>query len=295
MRSAVKMMFAFQPKFTEKLRNNADIAGVLAYCNETGNSALTDGYDLVMLVVCNDNSLKECTFHYIEDNCRIQEKRISRGGFEDWIYRGENRNIMQWILQGEIVLDSERYLESFKQMVLEFPEDLRERKLLTEFSLFLKNYLQSKGYMRDNHVLDAYNDILEALHHWARLAIIEQGIHPEVTVWEQVRKINPGVYKLYEELTTSHESLDLRIQLVLLACQFSVASKLEKCCGPIFRVLESGDRLWSVQEIRSHPALRENPVNLSLLLGKLVKKSLVREVAVPVKEDLSMLELRYTL
>jgi hypothetical protein len=289
------MLFAFQPKIRERHLHNEQITGLLAFRNDSGIPALTDGNDIVLLVIMADQEQPmDGTFHYIEEDCRVQERWIDRKRFEDWVYRGTNRNIMQWILQGEILLDREAYLENFRRMLLEFPELLKEQRLLSEFSLFLKCYLQGKQYLQGNHLLDAYNNILEALHHWARLAIIEQGFHPEVTVWEQIRKINPGVYKLYEELTTSNETLDLRIQLVLLACEFSVASKLERCCGAILRILETDDRLWSVQEIGSHPVLKENPVNVSLLLNKLVKKSLVREVAVPVKEDFSLLELRYT-
>lgn len=125
-----------------------------------------------------------------------------------------------------------------RHRILEFPADLREHKLLVEFSLFLRKYLQSKEYILDEHLLDAYNNILEALHHWARIVIIEDGYHPEITVWRQIRAINPGVYKLYEELTMSKETLKQRVQLVLLACEFSVMSKWKDAARRLFKSSE---------------------------------------------------------
>jgi hypothetical protein len=160
----------------------------------------------------------------------------------------------------------------------EYPEELRRKELIVEFDRFLKSFVQSKQYLQDGHMLDAYSNILDALRHWARIAIIEEGYHPEVLVWAQVRKINPGVYKLYEELTCNHESLQKRIQLVVLACDFSVMSKMELCCSVLLDVLRSREEAWSLQELMQIQELTDLELDLSLLLGKLVRKSLIREV-----------------
>ena len=96
-----------------------------------------------------------------------------------------------------------------------------------EFSLFISKFIQSKEYLAEEHYLDAYSNILESLHHWARIVIIEENHYPELTVWRQVRLINPGVDKLYEELTLSSETLRQRVELVILACEFSVMSKMK--------------------------------------------------------------------
>ncbi|WP_261304492.1 nucleotidyltransferase-like protein [Paenibacillus andongensis] len=281
-------------QFLLKFRNDPRIISVMAVDNPKQLPSLTDGFDTLLLIVTNDLSLNNHTTNYIRDDSRIQERWVDPSSIEQWIRQGINRNILHWLLKGEILLDQNTYLEGLRHRILEFPGDLREHKLLVEFSHFLRKYLQSKEYILDEHLLDAYNNILEALHHWARIVIIEDGYHPEITVWRQIRAINPGVYKLYEELTMSKETLKQRVQLVLLACEFSVMSKMERCCKAFIQILRENEQPLSTDELQQHSQLVELRSELPLLLNKLVKKGLIKEVAFLIDEDNSEIELRYT-
>ncbi|MDQ0878523.1 hypothetical protein QFZ77_007182 [Paenibacillus sp. V4I3] len=281
-------------QFLLKFRNDQRIISVVAVDNPKQLPSLTDGFDTLLLIVTNDLSLNNHTTNYIRDDSRIQERWVDPSSIEQWIRHGVNRNILHWLLKGEILLDQNTYLEGLRHRILEFPGDLREHKLLVEFSHFLRKYLQSKEYILDEHLLDAYNNILEALHHWARIVIIEDGYHPEITVWRQIRAINPGVYKLYEELTMSKETLKQRVQLVLLACEFSVMSKIERCCEAFIQILRENEQPLSTDELQQHSQLVELRAELPLLLNKLVKKGLIKEVAVIIDEENSEIELRYT-
>ncbi|NQX64469.1 nucleotidyltransferase-like protein [Paenibacillus qinlingensis] len=277
-----------------KFRNDPRIISVMAVDNPKQLPSLTDGFDTLLLIVTNDLRLNNHTTNYIRDDSRIQERWTDQTSIEQWIRHGVNRNILHWLLKGEILLDQNTYLEGLRHRILEFPGDLREHKLLIEFSHFLRKYLQSKEYILDDHILDAYNNILEALHHWARIVIVEDGYHPEITVWRQIRAINPGVYKLYEELTMSKETLKQRVQLVLLACEFSVMSKMEHCCEAFIQILRDSEHPLSSDELQQHAQLVEIKSELPLLLNKLVKKGLIKEVAVIIDEQTSEIELRYT-
>lgn len=279
----------------DKLRQNEAVISVSAIDNPSLFSAVTDGFDLLLLVVSRDAEHDHQQIHYIRDNQRIQERWITADTLHSLILHGEHRNIIYWILKGEILLDRDMFLETLRHRVLEFPGELREHKLLIEFSKFLRSYQQSKEYILDEHLLDAYNNILEALHHWARIVIIESGSHPEVMVWRQVKMINPGVYKLYEELTLSKETLKQRVQLVLLACEFSVMSKMERCCRALLDLLASREEPWSLQELQRAEKLSDVKSELPLLLNKLVKKSLVKEIAFAIDEQFNLLELRYSM
>lgn len=281
-------------QFLLKFRNDKRIISVMAVDNPKQLPSLTDGFDTLLLIVTNDLNLNNHTTNYIRDDSRIQERWVDPSSIEQWIRHGVNRNILHWLLKGEILLDQNTYLEGLRHRILEFPGDLREHKLLVEFSLFLRKYLQSKEYILDEHLLDAYNNILEALHHWARIVIIEDGYHPEITVWRQIRAINPGVYKLYEELTMSKETLKQRVQLVLLACEFSVMSKMERCCEAFIQILRENEQPLSSDELEQHAQLVVVRAELPLLLNKLVKKGLIKEVAVLLNDEASELELRYT-
>ncbi|MFB6365053.1 nucleotidyltransferase-like protein [Paenibacillus elgii] len=286
-------MDSLKAYWVERLRQDESVISVAAVDNPSSFSAVTDGFDIVLLVVSNNNERAHQQVHYIKDNRRIQERWISPDTLDELILRGEYRNIIYWILKGEILLDRDMYLETLRHKVLEFPPLLREHKLLIEFSKFLRCYSQSKEYILDEHLLDAYNNILEALHHWARIVIIESGNHPEVTVWRQVKTINPGVYKLYEELTLSKETLKQRVQLVLLASEFSVMSKMERCCRPLIELLASREEAWSLRELQQRPELEDIKADLPLLLNKLVKKTLAKEIVFTHDPELSVLEMRY--
>jgi hypothetical protein len=288
-------MQSINKQLAEKLKGGQDVLSATAIHNPAPVSALTDGYDILLLVITNRIAASNQLFHYIKDGYRIQERWIDPESLEHWILHGSNRSIIHWILRGEILLDRDTYLESLRHRMLEFPSQLRELRLLIEFTQFLRSYLQSKEHLLEGQLLDAYNNILEALHHWARIVIIEEGIHPEVTVWQQIKSINPGVYKLYEELTLSKETLKQRVQLVLLASEFSVMSKMEKCCKPLLTILGSRPEAWSLNELQQQTELRDIRAELPLLIDKLLKKSLIKEIAYTEDPELSFLELRYTI
>lgn len=257
-------------------------------------SQMTDSFDVLVLVITERKEPINYISHYIKHPLRIQERWIHKRGIDSWILNGENRNIIQWLLEGAVLLDKDGYLDQLRRKLLEFPDDLKEKKLFMEFSFFLRKYIQSKEYLQEGHSLDAYSSILEALFHWARIVIIDNGFHPEVTVWNQLRKIDPAVYKIYDELIHSNETLEQRVQLVQLACEFSVMSRMKDCCKVLLKVLESRKEPWSASELKEHPELAELHIELNLVLKKLAGKSLIREVAVPLKDSSSMQEVRYT-
>jgi hypothetical protein len=287
-------MNAIKEQLVARLREDEAVISILAVDNPSLFSAITDGYDLVLLVISKEDLKTNRQYYYIKDNCRIQERWISPSALDRFIVQGEYRNLIYWILKGEILLDRETYLEGLRHRTLEFPAELREHKLIIEFSKFLRRYLESKEHILEDHVLDAYNNILDALHHWARLVIIEAGIHPEVTVWSQIKSINPGVYKLYEELTLSTETLKQRVQLVLLACEFSIMNKMERSCKMLLNILSSREQAWSLQELQQYGGLADVKLELPLLLNRLVKKSLAKEIIYTLDEQVSELEIRYT-
>ncbi len=273
--------------------SNSNVRSVIYLENESAFSPLTDGFDVLLLVLCHGFDAQRPLSHYIKQNKRIQERWVDADGLHKWIAAGENRRIIEWLLRGEILFDRDGYLTGLRQNANQFPQSLREQRLLIEFSAFLRTYLQSKEYLKSGHFMDAFSNILEALHHWARIAIIEQGIHPEITVWEQLRTINIGVFKLYEELILSLDPIEKRIQLLILASDFFASTKIENCCTIILRILRSHDDALTVQEIAMHPEVRELPIDINMILHKLTQKSLIRETTH--SDSQTFVETRYTI
>lgn len=266
------------PFIVEKYRQDQRVASISAVWGSEQSNLLIDGFDLLLLIVSNENLNGSSVFHYIKEGRHIQERWISKVGLESWVMEGRNRNIIHWVLKGTHILDKDGYLAQMRQHLLSFEQQLRQQKLFVEFSLFLRRYMQSKEYLNQGHVLDAYSNILEALHHWARITIIESGNHPELTVWNQVYEINPGVYKLYEELTSSQETMEERVQLVLLACEFSVMSKMKDCCAYLFTVMRTRKQPWTANELKERLDQAHVYVEVALVLKMLLKRELVQQV-----------------
>jgi hypothetical protein len=187
------------------------------------------------------------------------------------------------------------FLTGFGYNFIDFSGKFRTRKLLAEYTSLLRKYLECKKLLQNEHDMDAYRYCLEALHHWSRIAVIEEGLTPEVSVLRQVKGINPGIYKLYEELTMSKESVRQRVKLVLLACEFAVMSKMEACCMPLIDLIRSRPEPLCVEDLMDEEELRDVRGDLPLLLDKLAGRSFIRKVFVPGDLDFEApLALMYT-
>ncbi|MCR2807792.1 nucleotidyltransferase-like protein [Paenibacillus soyae] len=262
--------------------------------NPYSYNPLIDGLDMLVLLVTDTDAASNAAQHVQLDNDRVAIRSVDRKALNRWITSGENRNIIEWIVRGEILLDREGYMANVREELLQFPESKREQKRFIEFAGFLRTYLQAKQDLSDGNLLDAYSHILTALHHWAHIALIEEGRHPELTVWKQLRRVHPGIYKLYEELTASPETLEQRVQLVMLACEFSVMSKMKECCSLLLSLMSTREMPWSIGELQTHPLIDELQVDVSLVVQKLVKRSYLSEVAVmDDPKDAVAIELKY--
>ncbi|WP_336789243.1 nucleotidyltransferase-like protein [Paenibacillus sp. MMO-177] len=280
--------------FIETYRSQLDVVGLAAVENPYPYNPLIEGLDVLVLVV-RESGVNETTEHVCHHGTRIMVRTVDTGRLEQWI-AGRSGSVIQWMVRGEILMERDNYLTNIREQLMLFPDILREQKRFAEFSGFLRTYLQAKQDLEDNHILDAHSHVMAALHHWAHIVLIEEGHHPELTVWKQIRRVHPGVYKLYEELTASPESLEQRVRLVMLACEFTVMNKMKSCCSLLFEAISSRQEPWTICELQNYPPIQELHIDLSLVVQNLVKRAYVREVAVmPDNGDPDVLELRYLL
>lgn len=278
--------------YLNNYKSDTQVDGVVAVDCRDLNTQLVDGYDFLFLVICSDDSA-EVISHYKQGHLRIQEHRVTRGGLERWMLTGANRNIMQWVLGGTIELDRSGWLTNLREQWTLFPTPLRDKKLMIEFSAFLRVYSRCQEYLRTGQTMDAYSQVNAMLHHWARIYITEAGLHPEVMVWRQVYDINPGVYKMYQELQESDETLEQRVELVLLAIDFSIIRRITDCNQLLLSLMRSRDEAWAVRDLQQHPQIAELEIDLNLILQKLVEKRVIKEVAVPQSSLPGVDEIRY--
>ncbi|WP_228469596.1 nucleotidyltransferase-like protein [Paenibacillus sp. JNUCC31] len=268
--------------FLSEQSEETGAVGAIAYSHpgDRFHGSLIQDFELLVLVVHNtDQWMSSQVGHYKYGDLRYQMIYVSRNELQHNVITGDNNNILQCLIEGEIIWEADSALSNLREELTVFGTDLREQKLLHEFASFLRMYVEAKRYIQEGHVVDAYYNVLEALGNWARIVLIERGIYPDHAVWTHVQSLDRALWKLYQELTVSSETLEQRVELVLLACEFSVMSKMNDCSGLLLRVLGSRREPWSMEELVHHSQLRFVREDLPLILRKLVFRSIVKESA----------------
>lgn len=241
-------------------------------------SALLHEYDMVVLMLHDGQDKERIVRHTIAGEVRTQTLHVDLAALERAVTAGDNNEMVTSLLSGEVIWDPQGILEDLRWTIMQFAQPLRERVLFMEFSRFLHMYVKAKRYIGAGCVMDAYNCVLISLYHWARIEVSEGGRFPEPAVWEQLKSQNTSVYKLYEELTISTETLEQRVELVLLACEFAIMSKMADCTAYLLSILSGRQEAWGVEELLELPGLSHLEAELPLVLRKLSSRSLIREI-----------------
>lgn len=77
-----------------------------------------------------------------------------------------------------MIWDPKGILEEMRSEILQFEGPIKERVAFMEFARFLHMYVKSKRYIEAGFIMDAYNCVLIALYHWARIEVSEVGAFP---------------------------------------------------------------------------------------------------------------------
>ncbi|MFC3749860.1 nucleotidyltransferase-like protein [Paenibacillus sp. GCM10012306] len=246
--------------------------------NAPFQSALLHDFDMVVLMLHEGQEKERLVSQTIAGERRTHSLHVGMSALERAVMAGDNNELLTSLMSGEIIWDPKGILEDMRQEITRFSAPLKDRVLLMEFARFLHMYVKAKRYMDAACIMDAYNCILMALYHWARIEVSESGSFPEPAVWDQVKKMNTPVHKLYEELTVSTETLEQRVELILLACDFSIMSKMVDCCSLLLSILQSRKEPWGIAELLQQSGLKPLEAELPLVLRKLASRSLLREI-----------------
>jgi len=263
-----------RPIYQERA-SHKNTLGIITIEKAKHSAPVTDTFDTVLFVIVK-NSDKQLTIkHYEYDHKKTSLYTVDETKLREWLLLGSNRRVVEWILNGKVIFDRNEYLLDLKNELVAFPPEERKLKMGIEFGKLIRRYLEGKAFFETKQYLDAYNHVIHALHHLARLAIIENGLHPEVTVWNQVKQIEPQIYKLYQEIVASDEPLDKRLELLFLASEFLIHSRAKTGGSHLLDVLSSKEGTWLFGEIVNHPELEVYSVDLEAVLSFLVEKQLI--------------------
>ncbi|MBS4205764.1 nucleotidyltransferase-like protein [Lederbergia citrea] len=270
-----------RPIYQERA-SQSDTLGILKIEKKHKIATLTDTFDVILLMVVKEQGNPVFIKHYQYEGKKAALHIVEERQLQEWLLLGSNRKIVEWLYEGKILFDRNEYMEKLRTELQDFPFYGRKIKIGLEFAKLIRRYLDGKDFFENGHYLDAYNHIVHSLHHLGRLAIIEDGFHPELTVWNQVKQIEPEIFKLYEELVKSEESIEKRLELLFLASEFLIYSRSSVGAAHLLEVLENHPQ-WSIEEISSHPEIVHYGVDLGIFLEYLIEKDFIETVDVETK------------
>ncbi|MDR6124768.1 hypothetical protein QFZ87_004365 [Bacillus sp. SLBN-46] len=270
-----------RPIYQERA-SQSNTLGVLLIEKKQKLSHITDSFDVILLVVVKEAERPVFIKHYTYDNKKAAMHIITEEQLQEWLLLGTNRKIFEWLHDAKILFDRNEYVANLKTELREFPFNGRKIKMGLEFAKLIRRYVDGKALFESKQFLDAYNHVVHSLHHLARLAVIENGLHPELTVWHQVKQIEPEIYKLYEELVNSEETLEKRLELLFLASEFMIHSRTAICSVHLLEVLSSKEH-WLFNEIMNEKELIPYSVDLVVMLEYLIEKHLIDIVNIETK------------
>lgn len=256
--------------------------GILLVEKKQRTNQTTDSFDVILLVIVKEAEQPVYTKLYSYDEKKAAMHVLTVEQLQEWLLFGTNRKIFEWLHNSKILFDRNEYIANLKKELQEFPFNGRKIKMGLEFAKLIRRYVDGKALFENKQYLDAYNHVVHSLHHLARLAIIENGLHPELTVWQQVKQIEPEIYKLYVELVNSEETLEQRLELLFLASEFLIHSRTKIGSAHLLEVLSTKD-YWMFNEIMSEEELRPYSVDMAVLLEYLIEKHLLEIVNLETK------------
>lgn len=256
--------------------------GVLMVQKKQKLSHITDSFDEILLVLVKEADQPLFIKHYTYYDKKAAMHIITEAQLQEWLLLGTNRKIFEWLHEAKIIFDRNEYVANLKMELREFPFNGRKIKMGLEFAKLIRRYVDGKALFEGHQFLDAYNYVVHSLHHLARLAILENGLHPELTVWNQVKQIEPEIFKLYEELVYSEETLEKRLELLFLASEFMIHSRTNIGTVHLLDILNRKE-IWMFNEIMSEEELLPYSVDLGVLLEYLIDKHLIEVVNIETK------------
>ncbi|MGE7622349.1 nucleotidyltransferase-like protein [Viridibacillus sp. NPDC096237] len=262
-----------RPIYQERA-SHPNTIGVILIEKREEVSPITDTFDTILLIITKQSERPVFTKHYTFKDKKAAMHIISEKQLNKWLLVGTNKKIVDWLFFGKVLFDRNEYLSNLKKELKEFPFYGRKIKMGIEFAKLIRRYLEGKVCFEEKNYLDAYNHVVESLHHLARLAVMDRGLYPEVTVWSQVKQIDPAIYKLYEELITSEESLDKRLELLFLASEFFIHSRTADGATHVLEVMSQKD-FWTIQELHEQEELKNYSVNLEVFIEYLIDKGYI--------------------
>ncbi|TGB00675.1 nucleotidyltransferase-like protein [Halobacillus salinus] len=266
-----------RPIYQERA-SQSNTMGILILEKKRPVSPVTDNFDVILFVIVKEPEEEWYVKHYEFENKSAAMHIVSEDLLQSWIDTSSYRRAVEWVINGSIIFERNEYVTELKDRLRTFPQETRDLKKGIEFAKLIRSYTEAKDLYDSEQYLDSFSQMVRSLHYLARLAIIEKGFHPEVTVWNQVRRIEPEIYKLYEELIESHEPTDKRIQLMIIAVEHAVSKRSLSSARHLLQLMDEREAPWTFGELKNHPDIQNYILDLSSMIEYLVENNIIEVV-----------------
>jgi uncharacterized protein (UPF0332 family) len=262
--------------------SDANTLGIILMERTKSNSPVTEDFDGILLIIVQNAEQEWQAKHYeFEDERSAAVHIVTESVLMEWIDTSGYRRAVEWVIYGRVIFDRNEYVYNLKNQLRDFPSEKRDLRKAIEFGKLVKSYSEAKDLYETEEYKDANSKILYSLHYLARLAVIEKGYYPEVTVWSQVKQIDLEVYKLYEEFIESREEIKKRIQLMLLAMDFIISNRAKTSVKHLLEIMGTKEEPWSYVQLKTLPETSPYSLDLTAVISFMVEKGLL----VTVKEE----------
>ncbi|UOQ43646.1 nucleotidyltransferase-like protein [Halobacillus salinarum] len=266
-----------RPIYQERA-SQANTLGILILEKFKPISPVTDNFDVILFIIVRDAEDSWYVKHYEFDEKSAAMHIVDEKLLKHWIDTSSYRRAIEWIINGAIIFERNEYVTDLKERLRSFPQKTRDLKKAIEFAKLIRSYSESKDLFESEQYLDSFSRMVHSLHYLARLSIIEKGFHPEVTVWNQVRRIEPEIYKLYQELIESDEPTDKRVQLMLLAVEHAISKRARSSAKHLLELMEENEEAWAFGDLKVHPEVKEYALDLSSMVEYLAENDFIEVV-----------------
>ncbi|MET3683094.1 hypothetical protein ABID56_001185 [Alkalibacillus flavidus] len=272
-----------RPIYQERASHNNTL-GILMLQKNDSHLSVTDQFDCILLVIVKEADDPWYVKHYeFNDEQKAAMHIVSESQLNQWIDTSGNRKVVEWLTKGSIIFDRNEYVSNLKMRLRDFPVPSRKLRKVIEFAKLVRSYRECKELFETKHYLDANSLMIRSLHYLARLTVIEKGLHPEIMVWNQVQRIDPEVHKLYRELVDGDEPVEKRIQLMILASDFSIHSRAEQSVEHLLDIMNERDEPWTFGDLKLQPDVSHYSLDLAILLEYLVERGIVETKLIETK------------
>ncbi|QDX92655.1 hypothetical protein EEL32_03215 [Brevibacillus laterosporus] len=260
---------------------HTDVLSIMAIEQAEKIKLLSEGADLISFIVVNNYEPNWLIKQYQFKKVALEEHTVSQWQIQQWSIQGAPKRARQLLQQADIIFDKSNFIKERLARLLQLPGEGKKQLISKHYMALLHHYAQAKELLQQQKIPDSFQNALQALFHWACLELIEAGELPDEPVFHKVKTIAPTVYKLYEEVVTSLELLDKRIELLLLPIEIQLMAKIKIGSEYIVDQMQHEYRPWRLSQMIQLFEAEHSKESMSLLLDKMVKRGLLYELFLP--------------